>query len=86
MSTVDQRLERAILELAGARGPAKSICPSEAARAVGDDDWRDLMERTRAVARRLAAQGRVVVTGGGKPLSPDDEWHGPIRVSAAPTT
>ncbi|HUQ60902.1 DUF3253 domain-containing protein [Lentzea sp.] len=85
MSAVEQRLEQAILDLAGARGPARSICPSEAARAVGDDDWRDLMEPTRTVARELAAQGRVVVTSGGKVLSPNDEWHGPVRISAAPT-
>ncbi len=89
MGTVEQRLERAILEraileLAGARGPAKSICPSEAARAVGDDGWRDLMEQTRAVARELAAQGRVVVTSGGQVLSPGEEWRGPIRIRTAP--
>ncbi|HEX7303056.1 DUF3253 domain-containing protein [Lentzea sp.] len=85
MSAVEERLGRAILELAGARGPAKSICPSEAARAVGDDDWRDLMEPARAIARELAAQGRVVVTSGGEVLSPRQEWRGPIRISAAPT-
>ncbi|MCR3750384.1 DUF3253 domain-containing protein [Lentzea californiensis] len=80
MSTVEQRLERAVLDLVEARGPGKSICPSEAARAVGEDGWRDLMEPARAVARELAAQGRVVVTSGDRVLSPSDEWHGPIRI------
>lgn len=80
MSTVPQRLEQAVLELLEARGPAKSICPSEAARAVGDDGWRDLMEPAREVARELAAQGRVVVTQGDEVLSPAEEWHGPVRI------
>ncbi|MET9229952.1 DUF3253 domain-containing protein [Lentzea sp. NPDC003310] len=80
MTSVEHRLERTILELVRARGPEKSICPSEAARAVGDDGWRDLMEPARAVARDLAARGLVVVTAGGEVLSPAGEWHGPIRI------
>ncbi|MFD9700996.1 DUF3253 domain-containing protein [Lentzea sp. NPDC059081] len=84
MSTVEDRLEHTILDLTAARGPAKSICPSEAARAVGDDGWRDLMEPARAIARELAKQGRVVVTSRGEVLSPDEEWRGPIRIGAAP--
>ncbi|WP_329791192.1 DUF3253 domain-containing protein [Lentzea sp. DG1S-22] len=83
MSRVEQRLERVILDLAGARGPAKSICPSEAARAVGGEGWRELMDPARAVARRLAARGRVVVTSRGQELSPAEEWRGPIRIRAA---
>lgn len=80
MSTVAHRLEQVILELLQARGPGKSICPSEAARAVGDDGWRDLMEPARAVARELAVQGRIVVTQGNRVLSPVEEWHGPVRI------
>lgn len=84
MSTVAQRLERAILDLLEARGPGKSICPSEAARAVGDEGWRDLMEPAREVARELAAQGRVVVTSGETVLSPADAWKGPVRIRPVP--
>ncbi|SER28545.1 DUF3253 domain-containing protein [Lentzea albida] len=84
MSTVAQRLERAILDLVEARGPGRSICPSEAARAVGDEGWRDLMEPAREVARELAAQGRVVVTSGETVLSPADEWKGPVRIRPVP--
>ncbi|MCX2955079.1 DUF3253 domain-containing protein [Lentzea sp. NEAU-D7] len=80
MSTVEQRLERAILDLVEARGPEKSICPSEAARVVGADGWRDLIHPARAVARELAAQGRVVVTSGDQVLSPAEEWRGPVRI------
>jgi hypothetical protein len=84
VSTVSQRLEKAILELAEARGPAKSICPSEAARAVGADEWRDLMEPARAVARELAARGLVAVTSGDQVLSPDKPWNGPVRIRFLP--
>src|SRR4051794_23411281 len=58
----DQRLRAAILELARQRGPSSSIGPSDAARAVGGDDWRDLMDEARDIARALANDGEVVVT------------------------
>ncbi len=64
-SDVDAKLEAAILRLLEERGAGKTICPSEAARAVGVDDWQGLMESARAAARRLVAQGRIVVTQGG---------------------
>ena len=46
------RAREAILELLGARGPQKTICPSEAARALaGDEDFRPYMEPVREAAR-----------------------------------
>ena len=75
-------MRAAILELARERGPAKTICPSDAARAVGGDDWRDLMERARDVARTLARAGEVEITQRGKVLDPDATWRGPIRIRA----
>lgn len=76
----DDRIENVILAMTRERGPDGSICPSDAARAIGGDTWRDLMARTRAVARDLARQGRVQVTSHGQALSPDAEWHGPVRI------
>jgi hypothetical protein len=78
----EQRLRTAILDLTRGRGPAKSICPSDAARAVGGDDWRDLMEQARAVARDLARTGDVEITQGGDVVDPDATWRGPIRIRA----
>jgi hypothetical protein len=75
-----QRLRAAILDLAGERGPSSSICPSDAARAVGGDDWRDLMDEARDVARTLAREGRVDITQKGAVLDPDGTWRGPIRI------
>ncbi len=63
-------LEEAILRLLTARGAGKSICPSEAARAVAGseerDAWEPLMEPARAAARRLVAGGRIAITQGGQ--------------------
>lgn len=72
-------LESAILELLAQRAAGATICPSDAARAVGDDDWRDLMEPARAAARRLVAAGTVTITQGGEPVDPND-FRGPIRI------
>jgi len=76
---VDARLERAILELLDARARDATICPSDAARAVCDDDWRKLMEPARRAARRLVAAGDVVITQGGEVVD-DSTAKGPIRI------
>lgn len=76
----DRRLEASILDLLDQRGRGKTVCPSEAARAVGTDDtWRDLMEPARRAARRLVASGQVVVTQGGHVVDPSTA-RGPIRI------
>jgi hypothetical protein len=74
------RVEAAILALAGHRAPAGSICPSDAARAVGGGSWRRLVPVAQDAARRLAQAGDVVVTQRGEPLDPQGEWKGPIRI------
>ena len=78
----EERLKAVILDLARQRGPAKSICPSDAARSVGGDDWRDLMDDARAAARDLARAGEVEITQKGEVLDPDATWRGPIRIRA----
>jgi hypothetical protein len=76
------RLRDTILELARERGPSKTICPSDAARAVGGENWRDLMDDARDVARELARLGHVEITQKGEVLDPDAIWRGPIRIRA----
>jgi len=76
---VDHDLEAAIERLLDARARGATICPSEAARVVGGDDWQPLMEPTRAAARRLCADGRVVITQRGRPVDPSTA-KGPIRI------
>lgn len=75
-------LEAEILRQTSERGAAKSICPSEVARALAPDEdaWRRLMGPIRAAAIRLARQGQVEVLRKGKPVSPDAEIRGVIRL------
>ncbi|TVT19754.1 DUF3253 domain-containing protein [Amycolatopsis acidiphila] len=56
------------------------MCPSDAARAVGGETSRDLMEPAREVARELARAGEVEITQRGQVLDPDAPWRGPIRM------
>ena len=80
----EQQLREAILTLARERAPAKTICPSDAARTIGGDQWRDLMEDARDIARDLAKAGEVEIMQRGKVLDPDAQWRGPIRIRARP--
>ncbi len=75
-----QRLSASIRALAEHRGPRSSICPSDAARAVGGNDWRDLMADAYGAARELAKGGSVEITQRGAVLDPAGQWRGPIRI------
>lgn len=77
VTAVDRRLEAAIEALLDRR--RATICPSEAARAVGGDGWRSLMEPARAAARRLHAAGRIDVLQRGHVVDPSTA-RGPIRL------
>ena len=79
VTDTDIALEQAILSLLDARAGGATICPSEAARAVGGDDWRPLMEPARQAARRLVAAGEVDITQGGRVVDPSTA-KGPIRL------
>ena len=80
---VDQQMEAMILRLLHARGAGKTICPSEAARALTTSDergaWEPLMEPARAAARRLVAQGQILITQGGQVVDASTA-KGPIRL------
>lgn len=83
LSPVDRQLEESILGLLAQRGRDKTICPSDAARAVGTDDtWRDLMEPARRAARRLVDRGEVEITQAGHVVDPSTA-KGPIRIRTA---
>ena len=79
VTDTDRALETGIRSLLDSRKGGATICPSEAAREVGGEDWRDLMEPARRAARRLVAAGEVEVTQGGKVVDPSTA-KGPIRV------
>lgn len=82
--TSDATLTETLLRLVAARGPGKSICPSEVARALAPDEatWRPLMHRVRHAALALQAEGRLEILRKGKPV-PATEVRGVIRLRAA---
>jgi hypothetical protein len=82
VTRTDAELEAAIVDLLGQRKGGSTICPSEAARKVDPDGWRELMEPARRAARRLVADGTVVITQGGRVVDPSTA-KGPIRVRRA---
>jgi len=79
VSPTDLALERAVLDLLAARAEGATICPSEAARAVGGEQWRELMEPARQAARRLVTSGDVEITQAGAVVDPSTA-KGPVRV------
>ena len=80
MDDVQRRLERAITDLLARRRDGATICPSDAARAVGTaDGWRELMEPARQAAARLVAAGEVEITQGGEVVDLATA-RGPIRI------
>ena len=78
-AAVDARLEAALTALLDTRAASATVCPSEVARAVGGEDWRELMEPARAAARRLVVAGTAEITQGGRVVDPSTA-RGPIRV------
>lgn len=79
ITSTDTELERSILGLLAQRKMGATICPSEAARLVGGDDWRELMEPSRRAARRLVDAGEVEITQQGRVVDPSTA-KGPIRI------
>ena len=83
MAGADGELERRTIEaLLDRRAADATICPSEAARAVDPEGWRELMPSARAAAGRLAARGLVEVTQGGRVVDVATA-RGPVRVRRA---
>ena len=83
-------LAEIILHLVRQRGPDKSICPSEAARAFAErrarksdppDLWRRYMTGVRQQALFLARNGYIAILRKGKPVDPFAPVKGVIRLS-----
>jgi len=78
-SGADPRLVASIRELLAARDDGKTICPSEAARAVGGEQWRELMQPAREAARELVELSEVEVTQRGEVVDVTTA-RGPVRI------
>ena len=62
-------IEAMILALTAARGPGKSICPSEVARALRPE-WHPLLPAVRQAASRLALAGQIDILRKGQAVDP----------------
>ena len=70
----DAEIARVLMDLARQRGPDRTFCPSEAARALSED-WRPLMPDIRRVAATLPLEA----SQGGRRVDPVTA-SGPIRL------
>jgi hypothetical protein len=79
-------ISRRIRELLDARASEASICPSDVARSLEENEaaWRELMPAVREVGRQLAGDGFVQITQAGNVLAPTGEIKGPIRLRRGP--
>ncbi len=77
---LEPRLRASMLDLLGARAVTSTICPSDAARAVGGSSWRDAMPLARDVAARLADDGVVEVRQHGERVDVRTA-RGPVRIA-----
>ena len=78
---LQQRARMTLLCLLETR-PQTSLCPSEIARIIGKDDWRDLMPMVRELAWSYQDQGIVQTTKAGEPVTRGT--RGPIRITRGP--
>jgi hypothetical protein len=86
MTHSERSIEDCLIELLSQRAESSSICPSDVARALENDEtaWRALMPSIRQVAARLARDKRIVITQGDVTLDPSSIDHGPIRLRRGP--
>ncbi len=68
-----------ILELSAERGKDKTICPSEVARKLWPQDWRNHIEEIRKTAFALRDEGKIIITQKGNEVV-GNEAAGPIRI------
>ncbi|WP_297338187.1 DUF3253 domain-containing protein [Algoriphagus sp.] len=73
-------LKTALLEMCRKRGDS-SFCPSEVARQLYPEDWRNFMDEILAEAMKLYRSGEIRITQSGKNIDPHQEVKGPIRIS-----
>ncbi len=78
-----ERLAATMRALLRHREPDRTICPSDAARAVGGSSWRSRMDAARAVAAELHDTGVVRVRQRGEDVDPRTA-RGPVRIARGP--
>lgn len=84
-STICKSIEAKHREFAIQRGIEKTYCPSEVARTLFPENWREKMDAVRWVADELWKDGKLVVLQFGEILAiPPSEVKGHIRLRRGP--
>ncbi len=81
-SSEKKRIALGILAILQKRGDPKSICPSEVARALYPENWRDAMPWVREVGVTLRNEGKIQITQKGEVIH-GNTWKGPIRFKSS---
>ena len=71
-------IEIEILNLLNQRSVEKSICPSEVARIIDPENFRQVMEDVRCAGRRLMLEGKILITQK-KQVVKSLNFKGPVR-------
>ena len=80
----DAAIAETLLRLVEERGPGRSVCPSEVARALGGphpEGWSPLMQPVRREAVRLMKQGRIAILRKGRVVPDPDDFRGVSRLA-----
>ena len=79
--TAEEKIRQAHLQFAESRGLEKTFCPSEVARALFPESWRDKMELVRKIADHLVVEKKLVALQNGLIKSElPSKLIGPIRL------
>ena len=74
------RIAAAMRTMLRKRDPDATVCPSDIARIVGGDDWREAMESVRSVAEVLRTSQQVEIRQQGETVPVGNLVTGPIRI------
>ncbi len=77
------QVRQGVVDKLAVRAPEFSICPSEVARELGGDTWRELMPCVRETAAQMAREGTIVATQGDAVVDAEGA-KGPIRLRRGP--
>lgn len=80
MKRSKQEIKSHILQLTKKRGTGKSVSPSQVARDLFSDIWKDHLDEVRSMAGELQSERLISVTQNGKSVDPN-KVKGPIEMT-----
>ena len=79
----DELIVKTIFERCQEAGIESSVKPEAIARELYPEQWQTLLKRVRLFSGQMAKRGEIVVLRKGKPLGPDDEIRGLVKLRIA---